>query len=223
MSTVASNISALRGIIKQVQDDSVYTDKFLYSLLSSAKARLLRQKLDRGKLSEFNWVTFCITLEKAKSHNCDCIPVGCDVVKSIHEIPRVLNGRYRDLIRIETLGGKLIPYRTEEQVLNEVEDDILGTSLKWTMRSRELIIFNNTDLKAVQVTSVPEDISQWSDIHTCVDSSGNPTNCFDIFKSDFGLDEDLTIPAYKMVLELLRIPLSLQEDITVDNNAEIKA
>lgn len=223
MSTVASNISALRGIIKQVQDDSVYTDKFLYSLLSSAKARLLRQKLDRGKLSEFNWVTFCISLEVGKSHNCDCVPVGCDVVKSVSEIPKVLNGRHNDLIRIETLGGKLIPFRTEEQILNEVEDDILGSTLKWTMRSRKLIIFNNTDLKAVQVTSVPEDISAWGDIHTCVDSSGNPTDCFDIFESDFGLDEDLTIPAYKMVLELLRIPLSLQEDITVDNNAEIKA
>ena len=77
MSTVASNISAVRSLIRQVQDDSDYTDKFLYSLLSSAKARLLRQKLDRGKLSEFNWVTFCVSLERGKSHNCDCVAVGC--------------------------------------------------------------------------------------------------------------------------------------------------
>ena len=223
MSTVASNISAVRSLIRQVQDDSDYTDKFLYSLLSSAKARLLRQKLDRGKLSEFNWVTFCVSLVTGKSHNCDCVAVGCDVVRTEFEIPKVLNSRHSDLIRVETLGGKLIPYRTEDQVLNEAEDDILGSSMKWIMRSRKLIIFNGLDLKAVQITSVPEDISAWADIHSCVDASGNPSDCFNIFESDFGLDEDLTVPAYKMVLELLRIPLSLPEDVTVDNNSEIKA
>jgi hypothetical protein len=207
MATINQTISDLRGLIKQVQDDSHYTDAMLFSLLNKAKSYLLRQKLLKyRKVSEFNWDTFCVNLELAKAHDCECVAVGCDVLASTFELPRVLSGNNMDLIRVETLGGKLIPKKTEEQLRYEKYDDIKSGQLAWSLRSRRIIIWNNLNLKTIQVSGVWEDISQWQSIDACADISGNPATCVDIYTTEFSIDNDLLLPTYQMVLKLLNIP-----------------
>jgi hypothetical protein len=223
-STVSNNISILRNIIKQVQDDSQYTDKFLFELISAAKATLIKQKLLKyGTTSIFNEHTFCIRLEEDFAHDCDCVAYGCKILKSEFPIPRAMMGRSSEELRVETLGGKLIPYKSEEQLKYEKEDDIKAGGLAWSMRSRHLIIWNNLDFISVQVTGVWEDISEWSEIHACADSDGNPTQCYDIYSEDFGLDKDMILTCYEMALKLIGISLQIKSDMTVDAQPEIKA
>lgn len=218
-----AHISDIRNLIKQVQDDSHFTDRFLFSLLSKAKAYLMRQKLLKyNALSEFNYLTFCIQLEEAKAHDCDCVAYGCTVLKSKFEIPKPIRARARDLIRVETLGGKLIPQKTEEQLKYEKYDDVKGGKIAWSLRSQHIIIWNDLNLKAVQVSGLWEDVSEWADIHLCYDDDGNPADCYDIYESEFGLDEDLSMAAYQMVLNALNVPLQLRSDMTGDVQPEIK-
>ena len=223
MSTIRQDISNIRSLIKQVQDDTDYTDQFLYSLITVASAKLQEQHAMRNS-NNFHWTTFCVPLVKAKSHNCDCVEVGCDVLKSKYKIPHAMDGKRGSLLfKVETLGDVLIPPRTPQEVITDNLDDIKSGRTSYFIRDSHLIIWNNLDLKAIQVSGMWEDISKWQGKELC-DTDGNPLPaCEDVMEMVIPLENNLRFDMYKMVLSLLRIPLSVQEDITSDANSEIKA
>jgi hypothetical protein len=214
-------VSDLRGLIKQVQDDSVFTDKFLFSILSKARAKILIQRLRNNRLSFYNWNTFCIKLERAKSHNCDCVAVGCDVRRSVFKLPRTLSGRTGDLLKIETLGGKTVRGVTEQQLLDEVDDPIKAGSIAWSMRSRYLIVWNALEMDTIQVSGVWEDLSEWENIRACTTPAGDDIPCVDARSEDFGIEDSYLFDVYKLAMELIGIPLQLREDTTSNQNPEI--
>lgn len=222
MATVKEHIADFRGLIKKHEDDTPYVDQFLYSILNKANSKLEHQKaLKFHKISDFTESTFCIELEKSKSHNCDCVAVGCDVLKSIHNIPEPLVGRNKDLIKVETLGGILIPRKTEQEVLSDNIDDIKSGRPGWMLRSRKLIIWNELGYKSVQVTANWADITQWNGIQYC-DSDTPEQECSTIYDMEMGISATRAFDVYSLGLQLLRIPLTEMSDITNDSQPEIK-
>ena len=82
-------IGTLRTLIKAHSDDSNYTDSALYSLLIQSRSEILSRKLRKHQpLSPFNEQTICVPLEKDNFHDCSCVSVGCDVLKSQFTIPQ---------------------------------------------------------------------------------------------------------------------------------------
>jgi hypothetical protein len=71
-------ISTVRQLIKEVQDDSKYTDSFLWSIISTCA---------KDKSSVHNRTRFCIELERVKHHDCSCVAVGCDVLRTKYKVP----------------------------------------------------------------------------------------------------------------------------------------
>lgn len=220
---IGQDISNIRKLIKKVQNDSLYEDQFLYSLLSICASKLQYQRIEKYKrINDFNWFTFCVRLEKVKSHDCDCVEIGCDVLKTVITIPRPMVARNELLLKVETLGDVLIPPKSPQIVKDDNLDDIKRGKPGWHIRNEKVIIWNNLKYKAIQISGIWEDISKWQGKELC-DLEGNViANCETVLDQSLPLDEHLRFDAYKMVLSLLRIPLSVMDDITVDNNPEIK-
>lgn len=219
MATIQQHISDIRGYIKQVQDDSHFTDSFIYRSLNKAKNKIREQNLSKANfVSNFEWRTFCIELERTKSHDCSCVKVGCDVLKSVYELPGVNTSGRKDLIRIHTLGDILIPYKNEEEIKDDITDDVKSGLPGYMIRNGKIIIWNNLDYKAVQVTVLPEDITEWIDIQLC-DVASKP--CFDITKDSYDLGGGDEYDVHMLTLQMLGVPFKLAEDINANNNPNI--
>jgi len=94
-------------------DDSRLTSPHIYHKLLTVRARLVKQELDkRKKLSSWVYQTLdCVELIKAPSHECPCLPpIGCEILKTKHPIPKVLANRYGDQIQSVTSVDGSIRY-----------------------------------------------------------------------------------------------------------------
>lgn len=218
MATVSESISRLRTAIKQYTDDSPYTDEYLYSVLNSAKSVLLRQRATKfNKLP--NPQCFCMELIEANSHDCDCIDIGCKVLKTRYPVPETIFGRNTDLLYLKTLGETEIPVIDYRELSYRALDPIKGNSRVATELNGHYLIWNEENLKAIVICAQWADIADWADKVLCPTGGDE---CFDIGSLDFGIPKDLEMVMIKMAIEELGIPLSIKADITNDTNEDIK-
>ena len=220
--TNAELIATIRGLIREVSDDTAFTDQYLYRIASSARNLLFIRKLNKFKhTSEWEWRYFCVPLEKAMSHDCDCIKVGCTVLKTKYTIPRALNSRNKDMIKIRTLGNIEIPIVPDRSIETFMLDPIMSKNPMASIVNRRIIVWNNLKFKAINVGAIWEDISQWDGKDLC-DSEGEITDCFDFYNEEFVLDPEFEYDVYRMVANVLNLPLQLVEDNTNDASNVIK-
>lgn len=216
----AEHISNLRHAIKEVSDESDFSDSYLYSLWKLGRANFLSQKAKRkDHIGRSNWHTFCIELEAGKSHDCTCVPVGCQVLKSVYEVPGVIASRVTEYLTVLTLDGTPIPYRTEAEKRTSQYDPIKKDKLGYMLYNRKLVIWDdNLSLKAVQCRGLFADPLAWQDIQLCTDT--NP--CVDVYNLDSGLTEDDEALIIPFVLNLVQVGLTRAEDTSSDTNPEIR-
>lgn len=225
--TIMQHISAIRNLIKQYSDDSAFEDEFLFVLLNNANATWLRRKLDNNeKINDWNWPSYCVELEPSLSHDCECVPVGCKVLKTKYKIPKPLLSRNRLLLKVYTIDGKEIESTTEEKIKVSKYDEIKNNQLAYSVYNQKIIIWNgNTNTivpRAIIIKSLSVDPTEWSTVEAC-NGNGTPTGdvCFDINSSEFPMDEEYATLVYETVLKLLNITLQVPEDRTNNNNADV--
>ncbi len=217
----AEHISNLRHALAEVTDESDFTDSYLYSIWKQGRAKFLGQKAKRkDHIPLSNWHTFCIELEVGKSHDCTCVPVGCQVLKSKYEIPGVVASRVREYLEVLTLDGQQISYRTEAEKKSDRYDDIKKDRLGYMLFNRKLIIWDdNLALKAVQARGLWSDPLAWQDIQLCTES--NP--CVDVYELDSGLtEEDEALIIEYATAQRTRLELTRMSDTSTDSNPEIR-
>jgi hypothetical protein len=203
--TLGEELSTIRNNIKEVSDKSRVTDSFLYSLWKKARGRILG---DRTNISRWNWKRFCIELEQAKSHNCECVAVGCDILKSVYPVPQPAINRQKDIIEVQTLSGRLIGIAEEYELMSERHDDVKSAVMRASFYNNHLIIWNNLNLKAVQVYAPWDDILAWQDIQYCTDE----LPCIDVLQTDTGLSERESEAVLRLTLDLLKHVITIQDE-----------
>lgn len=177
-------ISEIRIALKELSDDSNYSDQFLLQKALESRAEILAQKLSDNKyISEFNYSSFCVELERDKFYDCDCVSVGCDVLKSVHIIPSVLTSNSKMLLQIMSLDGKTYSYATPEQVKEAKYSKTKANNIFWYIQNGRIVIFNTLRKKAVYVKGLFEDPSA---ITALCDSTG--VDCSDIRDNEFPFD-----------------------------------
>lgn len=210
--------------MNQMSDDSDYSSEFLYTILKDARALLLKRKADSfHKISEWDWQSYCVGLEFGKSHNCDCVDVGCDVLKSKDMMPRPIIGRNKELFKVQTLDGTLLPYADDQQVVYFKHDDFKkGKPAYMIDGDNKLVIWNNTDLRAVVVRGVFNDPTEWEGIQLCDENGDTTGTCFSASDDEFPIDPNLNMAMYELALKMLGMKLQIPDDQTNDANDDIK-
>lgn len=217
--TYSEVLSTIRQSIKEVADDSKYSDSYLYSLWKLGRSKFLSQRTkSKNFVSNNNWITVCLELEKGKSHDCSCIANGCDVLKTKHEIASSINSRVSQNIEILTLDGTLIPHRYAYEVKSDMLDPIKKNRLAYTIVNNKIIIWNSLELKAIQIRQLADDPLHYQEIQYCTES--NP--CVDIYELQTGLSDDVQELVIRNTLDLLQLPLTRQDDTSTDSNPEIR-
>lgn len=225
--TIGQHISVIRSLIKKYSDDSMYEDEFLYILLNNANALWLKRKLENNeKINDWNWLSYCVGLEAGLAHDCNCVPVGCGVLKTVYEIPKPLLARNRQLLKVYTLGGKEIYLTTDEQLKASKHDEIKKNELAYTIVNNKIVIWNgDVDTivpRAIVVKTMSVNPTEWATVSLC-DSNGvnTGTSCFDIQTSGYPMDEEYTPLVYDTVLKQLGFSLQLTEDRTNNANPQV--
>lgn len=215
--TIAQHVAAIRGLINQFADNETpYTDEFLYHLFrSNANLLVLRKRERSNTLPVWDMRYFCVGTEKTTVHDCGCIDAGCNVLKTIYEIPKPIQGKYRPYLKVLTIDQQEIPYIDPNAVSAYQYDPIRKNKIHYSFLNGHIVLWG-TDLrrpKAIMIGGYFEDISEWAGKQVC-DSSGNATSasCYNIYDDEYPLDIDLVDPAYQLVLERLRLALQIPDD-----------
>lgn len=194
-------ISTLRQLIKEVQDDSKYTDSFLWSILNSCR---------KAKFDKHDQTRFCIELERVKHHDCSCITAGCDVLRTTAKIPSPIK------MTVYDLGGSTIGYSSDQELKFNTYDPIKSKSIRFNTHNQYLYIYGTLDRKYVQLEGAWENIVDWIDIQYC----GSDVKCIDIYELESGISVLDSKDVYFDCLRLLQIPLSRPDDHNSDRNSE---
>jgi len=218
--TYSEVLSTIRQTIKEVDDDSKYTDSYLYSLWKLGRAKFLSRQLEaKNYVDSQNWISVCLELEKAKSHDCSCIEVGCDVLRTKHPIATSMTGRVSTNLEVRTLDGTLIPHRYANDIKTDMLDPIKKSRLGYEIINSKIVIWNTLELKVIQIRQLTDDPLYYNDLQYCDEKIGTP-DCLDIYGTQTGLPEKLEELVLRNTLELLNIPLSRPDDYSQDSNPE---
>lgn len=203
--TVGEHISNIRIRIgqKAVDDDSSFTDEFLYSQLNLATAIVVsRIAKSFNKLNDFLWTRWPVPLVVVNKDlfECENIPERCTVLESSWPIPLPLTGRNK--MHFKVFAGEEIdsghPSITQY-------DPVKANKPSWEIVNRKLRIYGTKVLKGVEVRGIFLDPLSWKDHNYC---GTEEYDCLDLNKEFY----PLTTPehqqmAYDIVLQGLGIPL----------------
>ncbi len=94
MTTIGEVVARLRNSIKEVTDDSVYSNRYLWSTYLTALKQLIKQDSVAGKIYATSdvWSPICVELEPVNSLycNCFCLPYDKQVYRSTRKLPKFL-------------------------------------------------------------------------------------------------------------------------------------
>jgi hypothetical protein len=224
--TVNETVSRLKALLKEYdRSPGVMTDQMIWENWVIAKDRVIGQRLNQHKhLNQMAYVTICMELEKAKSHECGCILVGCDVLKTVHPLTQVLSSTNSNKLRVMTLDNTIIdPINEWEFNYFDKYDPIYQDKLLYSIVNQHIVIWNNLDLKVIQVSGVWSDVTKLADIQYCKDNNNTNLPCVDVYNKNIGnFDAELVDMIDRVFFERMNIPLSLREDELNDSNANIK-
>lgn len=201
-----------------------YTDQFLYEILCSARAEILRQQLVKfNHISEENIFRFCLELELTKAHDCNCVPdnIDCLVLKSKYKIPTALTSRNKTHLNIALLNGQQVTLVTEQEWIMYSMGSTFG-ELFGSIINGYLYIWNaSKKLKIVQVSGIFSDILELQNIPNCDGTLNQPT-CYNPLTQPYPLQDEYTYATYSKAFQLLNIPMAIQQDLTNDSSNTIK-
>jgi len=214
---ISELLSTIRLTIKEITDDSKYTDSYLWSLVVQARATVLGNNI-KGKSFISSWSShrFCIELELVKAEDCSCVPDNsCKVLRSKYKIPRPLIGRYRDAMQVKLMDGRLLGMIEQYQLKSDSLDPIKGEALRYSIINQYLYLWRSKTLKCIYVDGIWENILDWQDIQS-------QDYCNDIYDIESGIGQSEVTGIMQIMATLLQLPLSRKDDDSDDRNSEIR-
>lgn len=220
--TVSEIISLIRTGIKEHSDDTYYEDQYLWELFLIEKADILSKHEDKSRfIDPHNYIKFCMELEKAKSHECGCLAIGCDVLKTKNKLPRFITSKQRSLMRLYDLSNRTIQTIDEWDYDNLKVHPVYSKKTLASIVNSNVVLWNNLDKKVIQISGIPEDILDVGDVQYCNPNDPTAPECIDVYNTDIGLEKKLIKGAVNEVFRALGIPKQLREDLLNDANPEL--
>lgn len=169
--TIEDAISFFRLRLGSFEDDSKYSDRFLYDTLKNAAAIVFSRLESSGKpIPKTFWSTYYVILKKVKDNECLPEHLQCDVFETPFDIPDFFNGRKTRYFRV-IYNGKDLPYYDPSLR----EHFLFKNTPMWEIYNGKLRIYSSYPVYGVYVKGIFTDNAAWFD-KMCSVSSGNDDN-----------------------------------------------
>lgn len=167
-------------------------------------------------LSDLNFQTFCLDLVPSNFHDCECIPdvFGCQILKSVQEVPPYLLSKFRHYVELRYLDGRKLSNTSYSNFVFNQHSLASSDTPTWFLFDRHVYVTNTLSLKKVLLRAVFED-PEVVILENC-QSADSDSPC-DPYAEEFPIDGDLVLPMYQMTIETLRLAYGMPED--KENNA----
>lgn len=202
---ISEAISKLRQKLGQhgYDDDSIFTDEYLYQLLNDAGAIIVSRITKKfNKLPNWLFTRFPVPLTLVNADLFECEEFDrCKVLESTFVIPETISGRNRILFKVYSNNTELSEYTAGSEY-----NEILSQTPSWKLVNGKLRIYGNKDLVGVEVEGVWADIIDWQDKKYC---GNTEIECYDLDELDYPLysNREYTLMAHELIFKELQIPL----------------
>jgi len=120
-------ISRLRNAIREVNADSLFSNRYLWNMFETNSKVLLKQEAERGRVYSLSniWTTICVEMESVSPIVCNCIylPYDCMVARSKYKLPQL----------VEYSGGFIYRFIATPDLSKEF---ILVTPYQYSVKSK---------------------------------------------------------------------------------------
>lgn len=219
--TLGQHIYAIKNIIANgpSSDDSPFSEGLVAHFLQITRAFLLERKADKYRyISEQSFQSVCVDLELSSFHNCCDLPeLECKVLKSTIKLPKLLNSKWGNFLKVMDLSGNIIPeYNITNNKFAEfgIVKPTTGT-VGWFLHDGYIYALNSKVLAKILVNGLYLNSTEVLEVNC---ANGTSTNCSDINSQEFPIDADLINDMYKATLEYLIRSTGLPNDL--ENNAK---
>lgn len=117
MATKLEHVYAIRNIIDRgpASDDTRLSNRLIEHYLKSARALLIKRKLDKQyDISVLNYQTLCVPLELKTYYDCSCVDMDlfpdCKLLRSTCKIPKDIVGRWSTSLQVKTITGSVLSH-----------------------------------------------------------------------------------------------------------------
>ena len=220
MATLQQHIYAIKNIINKgpASDDTRISDGVIAFYLKKVRSLLMKRKLDReNAISDTNYMTVCIPLERHTYHDCSCIPdvFDCQILRSTCEIPKEITRRSSSTLEVRFASGKLIDKGSiTTNDLSAYSLTNTDPKIAWFVEKNKLYIINDLKLKVVLLRLIPDDPEELSGFCTCNEdeSMNEQDSCYDPHEDEFPIDGELELAMLDMTEERIRKAYGYAED-----------
>lgn len=217
-----------------VSNENTFPQRLILFWLKAARSRLIKERLDKGTLSQFNYQTIpCIPLEEVDQAECPCVPnSGCTFLKTAYAIPKALYiSSVTSLlgnIRYNYAGWDKMQFKTKSR--KAVIRSKAYYSLKNIGDSTYLYLYNDNHKKKISVTGIFEDPLAVQCLPETNKAGELVTNCCaDFWQQEFVIDGDLVSLMYDLAMATMMRYKSNRtdafhndEDDTINHQTTIK-
>lgn len=209
------HVYAIKNLLANgpASDDFSISDRLIAHQLKITRARLTEQKIDKYHfISEQSYQDLCVDLIEGNYHDCCDGPVlDCTILKSSIELPKFLNSRWGNHLKVTDLTGRTIrefnltQQRYSKYALSPVEEG-------WLLHNNRLFVLNNKDLTKILVNALFNDPEEIANINCTQDA----TNCTGYLEAEFPIDSDLIDAMYDLTLRKLLNTIGIPQDLEND-------
>jgi len=100
--TIKSAISIIKSDNKAFSDDSMLTNRFIWSKIQSKTLFFLKQRNDKFNLNNNNFlysVLDCVDMEMVNSINCCKEIPACEILRSVEKLPKIAESNLASIIK----------------------------------------------------------------------------------------------------------------------------
>lgn len=190
-----------------------FSDRLIAHYLEVARAKLVERKIDKYHfISEQTYQDWCVDLALSNFHDCCTGPsLDCKVLRSTIQVPKFLNSRWGNFLKVMDLSGRVLPeIRPTQNRLSQYA--IVPLQEGWFMHNNYIFVVNSKVLEKILVNGL---FNSPQEIHD-LNCPSNNNNCPDFMDEVFPIDSDLVDDMYKITIENLMRSLSIPQD--VENN-----
>jgi hypothetical protein len=176
-------------------DENRLTDRHIYSKLLTSRSLLLSQMAHKKQyLSDWNYqIIDCIELIPAKPYECDCLDIGCDVLRTKYPLPKPLTNLDKNLIStVSSIDGKIqYSETTWNSMKYQFANKYTGGKPYYFIKNKYLYLYNVRHLKVISVRGIFEDPIEAENFPSyCWDENHVPDCGKMVLNMEFPMDND---------------------------------